>query len=354
MGFEEQVYRETPDESKTTTLSEFVKNACDIMKKPPAEQTPWIGKFVLQILENTKFIDKQMSEIFETVKPDIVIMDYALPIPSLIKTNKPLVYVFSPNFLYTFYNSEKLPPASFGLSLSDKTEWAEKRKSLKNFSDALNEWLEENHYLRLCPLDDKWLGLDHSIRESNEGFKIPESFRNKSEKLIYLSMGTFGCNNVELMSRLCKLLAKCKHKIIVAKGSSHEMYELAENMWGEPYLPQVEVLPLVDLVIFHGGNNSFIETLYFGKPMIMMPLLWDQHDNAQRMVEMNIGIRLNPFTVEENELLTSIDFLLNDTEMAARLEQISNYIKASKSMDIAIERIEKIAENPKIPSVTNF
>ncbi|RWS02063.1 UDP-glycosyltransferase 205A2-like protein [Dinothrombium tinctorium] len=250
---------------------------------------------------------------------------------------------------------------------------------MENFSDAINEWLEKNQlpkvkkyglnhistnlnvyiypkpvaedYWRLCPLDEKWLGLDHSIRESNEAFKLPENFTNKGEKLIYLSMGTIGCVNVELMSRLCKILAKCKHKIIVARGFCYEKYELAENMWGEPYLPQIEIIPLVDLVIFHGGNNSFIETLYFAKPMIMMPLLWDQHDNAERMVEMNIGVRLNPFTVDERELLSSIDCLLNDSEMAARLKQISNHMKQSKSMDIVIERIEKIAKHPIIPTV---
>ncbi len=119
---------------------------------------------------------------------------------------------------------------------------------------------------------------------------------------MYLSLGSLGSADVELMQRLVDLLAEGGYRAIVSKGPQHEQIELRENQVGAELLPQPALLPRVDAVITHGGNNTVTECLHFGKPMVLLPLFWDQYDNAQRMDELGLGARLRTFEFEDSEL----------------------------------------------------
>ena len=86
--------------------------------------------------------------------------------------------------------------------------------------------------------------------------------------LIYLSLGSLGSADVELMQRLIDVLGRTPHRYIVSKGPLHDTFDLPANMWGAQQVPQTNVLPEVDLVITHGGNNTTTESFHFGKPMV--------------------------------------------------------------------------------------
>ena len=81
-------------------------------------------------------------------------------------------------------------------------------------------------------------------------------------------------------------------------------------MTGAEFLPQPAILPHVDLVITHGGNNTVTESIHFGKPMVVLPLFWDQYDNAQRVEEVGFGVRLPTYEFEDAELHGAIERLL--------------------------------------------
>jgi UDP:flavonoid glycosyltransferase YjiC (YdhE family) len=204
---------------------------------------------------------------------------------------------------------------------------------------------EELDYTDIRQLPSNWHRFDCFMRSGNEDtFEIPEKLRNKSGKLIYLSMGSMGGADVELMKRLVSILSKSKHRFIVSKGPLHDQYELADNVWGEKTVPQIKVLSVVDLVITHGGNNTFTETFFFGKPMIVMPSFGDQYDNAQRIEEKGFCIRINPYDFEENVLLESIEKLLNDQKLALKLTKISKRIQSSKNLTKVSELNECLVE----------
>ena len=104
-------------------------------------------------------------------------------------------------------------------------------------------------------------------------------------------------------------------------------------------MPQTRVVPEVDAVITHGGNNTVTESLHFGKPMVLLPLFWDQYDNAQRIDETGFGRRLDTYAHSGEELTGAIDELLADAALTDRLATVSGRLRDVRGTERAAELI---------------
>jgi MGT family glycosyltransferase len=214
--------------------------------------------------------------------------------------------------------------------------------NLYNYPDELD-------YSRQRGLGSDWVQLESCVRTTDEPF-TPPSIPGEGP-LLYLSLGSLGSADVGLMQRLIEMLGRTDYRVIVSMGPQHQEIRLAPNMWGAEFLPQASVLPVVDLVITHGGNNTAVECLYFGKPMVVLPLFWDQPDNAQRIHETGFGIRLDPYRCTESELLESIKGLLGDQRLHTRLMQTSERLQARPGTHQAADLIQRLAES-RLPVAT--
>jgi UDP:flavonoid glycosyltransferase YjiC (YdhE family) len=120
-------------------------------------------------------------------------------------------------------------------------------------------------------------------------------------------------------------------------------------MWGEGRLPQTSIIPKCDLVITHGGNNTTTEAFHFGKPMVVLPLFWDQYDNAQRVHELGYGLRLPTYDFEDDELRGAVDRLLADTDLRARMAALGETIRVADGKTEAADLIEAVGRDHRRP-----
>jgi UDP:flavonoid glycosyltransferase YjiC (YdhE family) len=77
--------------------------------------------------------------------------------------------------------------------------------------------------------------------------------------------------------------------------------------------------------------------------MLVLPIFWDQHDNAQRVDETGYGIRLPTYGLEGDELTAAVDRLLTDGELRERVRAAGRRLRQRPGTEAAADLIERVA-----------
>jgi MGT family glycosyltransferase len=370
-GFEERHVRLAPppetEEAPGQFWKDFIRDTAPVFRKPTLDQlAEFVEPTFRALCDGARYADDRLREIFGELEPDAIVEDNVVAFPAVRHSGRPWVRIVSCNPLEV--KDPAIPPVFSGYPADDESGWAAFRSEylrtlgplhaefssfceergagplpegdLIHTSEYLNLYVypAELDYPRSRPLDPTWHRVDTCVRRSTEAFEPPPG----DGPLVYLSLGSLGSADVELMRRLVELLAEAPCRFVVSKGPQADEYELAPNMTGAEYLPQPAILPHVDLVITHGGNNTTTECFYFGKPLVVLPIFWDQHDNAQRVHETGFGVRLPTYEVERPELHGAIERLLADEQLRARLETVSRRTRATPGTVRAADLIEGV------------
>ncbi|HEY6076309.1 MAG TPA: nucleotide disphospho-sugar-binding domain-containing protein [Gaiella sp.] len=377
-GFEERLMRLGPapetEEEPGQFWKDFIRETAPVFRKPTLDQ---LGEFIeptfRALCDGARYVDDRLAEILAEVEPDVVVEDNVVCFPAIPASGRPWARIVSCNPLEL--KDPALPPAFSGYAVADPSGWQAYRDEYARVLAPLHEefsafcvergapslpdgelihesaWLNftlypaEVDYERTRPPAPTWHRLDTCVRRSDATFDLPDALREGQGALVYLSLGSLGSADVELMRRLVEVLADAPHRFIVSKGPQHAEFELADNMWGEEFLPQPAILPQVDLVVTHGGNNTTTECFHFGKPMVALPIFWDQHDNAQRVHETGFGVRLPTYDFDAPDLLGAIDQLLADGGLRSRLAAVSTRVQASPGTVKAADLLERLARD---------
>jgi len=377
LGFEEDLVDLAPpaegEQDAGQYWIDFVTETAPEFRKPTIEQlATFIEPVWASLIDGARYCQPQLEAILERARPDVIVEDNVNAFPALLTNGAPWVRIMSCNPLEM--EDPDLPPTFSGYPVADRAEWDAFREEVERThrdtwerynafitdsgapplpdlgfiheSDHLNlsVFPEVADYPRSKPLAQTWHRLASSVRQTEEPWEIPASLRGDGA-LVYLSLGSLGSADVGLMKRLVSVLAETHHRYVVSKGPRADEFDLPDNMWGDARVPQTNVIPHCDLVITHGGNNTTTEALHFGKPMIVLPLFWDQYDNAQRVDELGFGVRLPTYAFEDDELRSAVDRLVDDEDLRTRMNAIGGAIRAEDGLGRAADLIEALGRS---------
>jgi MGT family glycosyltransferase len=363
-------------EASARYWDEFMKRYLPTFRTSPYEQISTYVKGCWEAIVATSewSVRNGLGDLLAELRPDLIVNDNVALYPDTERAGCPWVRVIS--CTENEIGDPEIPPHLSGCGERDRACFERFRRRYEEvirpvhdrFMDFLEscgherlpfpEFVRPSPYLNLLlyprplrfrrrrPLDPgRFVYLDGCVRREAEPYRVPSFGARDGEPLVYLSFGSLGVADVDLMRRMIDVLGKAPYRVLVNVGDYLERYGTPpENVRLSSWYPQAAVLPHCDVVIQHGGNNSLMETLFYGKAPLVMPFVWDGHDNARRVNDTQHGIGMHRYEWTDDELLGNLRRLLVDEAIRARLRETSAYMRAHDGRATAARRIHELLE----------
>ncbi|NBF07247.1 nucleotide disphospho-sugar-binding domain-containing protein [Pseudomonas sp. Fl4BN1] len=381
-GFEEHMLNMSapmPAEEMARYWVDFINGHLTNFRKPPLAQIDnYVKECWAAIVDTAKWAQKELPEALERLKPDLVCVDNVILFPAIKQYGAPWVRIISCS--ENEIGDPDIPPHLSGMSVHDTAGHARFRarfeEVIQPIHEDFNRFLQEHgeqpyplgtfcepspymnlllypdavRFKRRHPLPaERFHYLQGSVRKDRP-YTIPDFPVNRHQPLLYVSFGSLGASDTFLLKRLIAALGKLPYRALVNVGEHlHEYPVLPDNVLIANWLPQPSVIAQVDVVIHHGGNNSFTECLFFGKPAIVMPYVWDGHDNAMRAQETGHGFMLDRYQWTEAQLADTLSACLSDQTLHQRLQRTSTQMQARKGTVEAAKVLDAILRQEALP-----
>lgn len=121
------------------------------------------------------------------------------------------------------------------------------------------------------------------------------------------------------------------------------------------WFPQDDILasPKVKLFITHGGLLGGTEAIYYGKPVLTIPIFGDQKFNAARSSMMGYGVRVDYSNLTESSLTWGLKEVINDIKYTDKVKELSSRFrdKPQHPVDLAKYYVEYVIRHDGAPFI---
>lgn len=203
---------------------------------------------------------------------------------------------------------------------------------------------------RQVPEQIMYIGPVTSARRGEIHDDFPWEWLNDDRPTVYASMGTI-IGAVRIFQAVVDAAARTnrwKAVLAVGRGTDIQQFQDApNNILIRNFVPQLELLPYVDAVVSHGGNNTVTETLLHGKPLLVIPMSADQPESAGRVKACGAGLRLRPGLATASRLGDLIERVVFEPQFREAAERVQVSYQQTDGATTAAALVEKLAQHQK-------
>ena len=161
--------------------------------------------------------------------------------------------------------------------------------------------------------------------------------------LVLVSLSTLEQGQATVMQRVIQSLAYLPVRGLVTLGPALDpaQFKAPPNVRLEAFVPHSAVLPHAKAVVTQCGLGTLMKALAHGVPLVCIPLVGDQPDNAARVVFHGVGVRLERDSTPE-QLRTAIERVLTRPGFSENARHMAGILAKEDGAQTVAEEIESV------------
>lgn len=261
-----------------------------------------------------------IKKLIDIYRPDVIINDHQVFAGAVAAIQKNIPYATSVTAPAAIKVNEALPMV-YAWEGQKIVEFQQKMgiegDMRLDCSSLLSLVYTSKYFFGDCEVADYYHFVGPILNRNNGVDKFDwerlESMGNRPKILVSIGT-TFDHNQKQLFfSKVTE--AFDGEDISVVMVSDPDLFEyIPDNFMVCEYVPQLALLPHIDAVVCHGGHNTVCETLSYGKPLVVLPIAYDQSYVAGCVTNSGSGIRLNFNRFKAQQLKEAVYTVLEDSQ----------------------------------------
>jgi MGT family glycosyltransferase len=186
-----------------------------------------------------------------------------------------------------------------------------------------------------------YIGLIRRSTSANIAFPFD---RLDGRPLVYGSLGTVAVDTKGIFRMLADACAQLPVQLVITLGGTGDTSQYAD-LPGDPivvnYAPQMAILGRAAATVCHAGNNTVLESLACGVPVVAVPLNTDQYGVAARLAHCGAGERISLGQLNARRLYELLERILSQASYTERARTIRDSLDRAGGERRAADLVEQ-------------
>jgi len=170
-----------------------------------------------------------------------------------------------------------------------------------------------------------------------------ERFLNAGEPPIVFTPGSA---NIQARAFFATAVEACvrlgRRGILLTEFEEHLPAQIPSSVARFSYVPLDLMLQRCSSIVHHGGIGTTSQGMMAGIPQLIMPMAYDQFDNAERLVELGVGTAVPVHAFQPARVTRALHALLANPDTIAKCQTVAKRLNNTKGLERSADAVERL------------